>query len=1072
MARELDGALCLTPARPPPTEAIGSNENVPPDGASDAARSIPARTEAGAASRPPLRAIQPPSRRRWPVPTPKKGLGARAAAKTPMRLGAESPFLGPTKSLRKAVASSTQVSGSNVQEAILLWEKNRNVQNVLSIFQQDDSHAPAKVENCSDELFMRNSEDIICLQMELDIIKTVLFEEIKAHAEANVRITSDDKLKTEDLHILEACRQKEAIEKKLIMEKDVTELLESELLFKINESNELKNNFKSLFLKKELKNKLKRSQVSLQKERNLNTRYQRDQAEKDEVRVQAENEIAKVIVSKEEEICQLQSQLDQSKRCYEGRLKELEIKIQEMDDKIAALVISWNKEKEIAEQRKTHVEKKNEEIKLLERSVEDLEITVCSLENKQSSPEDIMADSPYSTRHPSYIENELLGYKESRRTGSKEVSEQESEISWSDQAGPISSVITHGCNMGMVPPFEEPIQGSHANSSSDIFKEAADVFHPDSHPLPHITNQIKPNSNAIAEAAELAVEPALVEHTKEPCESSGQYMQDAGQSDVEVTEVHSSDKDYWLESSELEEPSASEQQVQSSANKCPELYANGADTDQSLPELESEVQVLPSIVTVEPVVEVLKENELPPVASVRPNDPVNYMGAPSDELKKLRSRNHYKGPRTATDRRFWSIEQQDLYNSMYHGSKVFDMKWIDWEYINSKKQFAGVREQFANLGLEQIMSYRCDWDNELIKQFYSTVHITADKSSMTWMTNGRMITTNKRAWEEKFGIPIGVHTEIHSQFLLEDDDKRILYTSAKSLTPLASIANKILRMTIYPRSGSSIYTHNWNILCHIVEQHPFDVIALIFGEIGLLISDRSRAKDLLLYAPYIMGMILRAFEYKGPRETRHHLYKPRNTDNPKQTKKVSRPAACAVAAAFERPCSAFQPEVPAAGHDACGEVVDGHHQFEAARHQPQAEAVQGQQTVPAQPITRTDLLQVVEDGLRPIRVSLTNMEGRICRVEGGATPPLQHTNSSSSSQIPRPTVPPAEGGASLAPPFLQATKHRVWLQQFLLNRPARCMQPALVRPSPFSHFPWEGAEKSLTYASAVDVIET
>ncbi|KAJ1266080.1 hypothetical protein BS78_08G123600 [Paspalum vaginatum] len=998
MARELDVAVCRTPAKPPPTGAIGRDENVPPDGAMDAVRSIPAPTEA--ASRPPLRAIQPPNRPRWLVPTPKKGLGARASAKTPMQVGAASPFLGPTKSLRKTVASSTQVSGSKVQEAILFWEKNRNVQNVLSIFQQDDSHAPAKVENCSDELFMRNSEDILCLQLELDIIKTVLVEEVKAHAEAKVRITSDDKLKAENLHILEACRQKEAIEKKLIMEKDVTELLESELLFMINESNELKNNFKSLFLKKrELKNMLKRSQASLQKERNLNTRYQQDQAEKDEVCVQAENEIAKVIVSKEEEICQLESQLDQSKRCYEGRLKELEIKIQEMDDKIAALVISWNKEKGIADERKTHVEKKNEEIKLLERSVEDLEITVCSLENKvelfkeearqqkrqreklevdlqyvrqqmlavpsteksESSPEDIIIDSPYSTRHLGYIQNKLLGYKESRRIGRKEVSEQESEISWPDQAGPMSSAITHGCNTGMK----------------------------------------KGNTNAVAES-------------KEPGESSDQYMQeqDAGQSDVEVTEVHSSDKDYWLESSEFEEPSASEQLMQSGANKRPELYGSGADTDQSLPELESEVQVLPS--NVEPVVEVLEENELPPVASARSNDPVNYMGAPSDELKKLRSRNHYKGPRTATDRRFWSIEQQDLYNSMYHGSKVFDMKWIEWKYINSKKQFAGVREHFANLGLEQIMSYRCDWDNELIRQFYSTVHITADKSSMTWMTDGRMITTNKRAWEEKFGIPSGVHTEIHSQFLLDDDDKRILYTSAKSLTPLASVANKILRTTIYPRSGSSIYTHNWNILCHIVEQHSFDVIALIFGEIGLLISDRSRSKDLLLYAPYIMGMILTAFEYKGPRETSHHLYKPRNTENPKQTKKISSPAAHAVAAPFEPPPSAFQPEVPAAGHDARGEVVGGHHQFEAAGHQPQAEAVQGQALL-AQPLTHTDLLQVVEDGLRPIRVSLVSMEGRIGRVEGGTTLPLRHTNSSS-SQIPRPTVPSAEGGVSLALP--------------------------------------------------------
>ena len=322
----------------------------------------------------------------------------------------------------------------------------------------------------------------------------------------------------------------------------------------------------------------------------------------------------------------------------------------------------------------------------------------------------------------------------------------------------------------------------------------------------------------------------------------------------------------------------------------------------------------------EPVIEVLKENELPPVSTVRPNDPVNYMRAPSDELKRLRSRNHYEGHRTATDRRFWSIEQQDLYTSIYSKAKLFDMKWIDWKHIDSIDQFACVRERCAHLGLEQIMSYHCDWDSELIRQFYSTVHISADKSSMTWMADGRRITTNKKAWEERFGIPGSVHTEIHSQFLLDDDDKKILYTAAEftlgkisGLSPLASIANKIIRTTIYPKSGNTLHAHNWNVLYHIVEQHPFDIIALIFGEIELFITDRKRTKDLLLYAPYIMGMIMRAFEYDGPRESRHQSYKPRHSYKLKRTKKASRPPAHTVPATFEQPPSTFQPEVEAAG---------------------------------------------------------------------------------------------------------------------------------------------------------------
>ncbi|CAN6348272.1 unnamed protein product [Urochloa humidicola] len=322
------------------------------------------------------------------------------------------------------------------------------------------------------------------------------------------------------------------------------------------------------------------------------------------------------------------------------------------------------------------------------------------------------------------------------------------------------------------------------------------------------------------------------------------------------------------------------------------------------------------------------------------------------------------------------------------------MKFIDWEHIDSIEQFACVREQCANLGLEQIMSYRCDWDGELIRQFYATVHVSADKSSMTWMADGRRITTNKRAWEEMFGIRGGVHPEIHTQFLLDDDGKRILYTAAKyklgqasGLSPLASIANKIIRTTVYPKSGNTLHSHIWNLLYHIVEQHPFDIIALIFGEIELLISDRNRTKDLLLYAPYIMGVIMRAFEYDRPRKSRHHSYKPRHSYKLKQTNKVSHPPTPAVAASFDQPSS--QPEVEVHVE------ADDHRRFKVAGHQPQGDAVQGQ-AVLAQDSARIDPFQVVEDMLRPRRDPLATKEGRNVRVLQ-----KQHANTSS-SQIPAP----------------------------------------------------------------------
>jgi hypothetical protein len=88
--------------------------------------------------------------------------------------------------------------------------------------------------------------------------------------------------------------------------------------------------------------------------------------------------------------------------------------------------------------------------------------------------------------------------------------------------------------------------------------------------------------------------------------------------------------------------------------------------------------------------------------------------------------------------------------------------------------------------------------------------------------------------------------------------------------------------------------------------------------------------------------------------------------------------------------AAFQTEVEAHVD------ADHHNQFQAAGHQPlgkgEVEVVKGKIML-AQAITHMDLLQVIEDGLRPIRVSLVSIEGRTRRFEDGPGLPVHHTNS-------------------------------------------------------------------------------
>uniref|UniRef100_A0A453JU26 Uncharacterized protein n=1 Tax=Aegilops tauschii subsp. strangulata TaxID=200361 RepID=A0A453JU26_AEGTS len=255
---------------------------------------------------------------------------------------------------------------------------------------QYGSNARAKMEDCCDEAFMDNTEDILNLQLELDILKTILAEERTVRGEVEERTTTlSDELKAANLRILQACKQSDAIESELNDARSVIEALESQQILLINELDELKKNNQKSFeiLKKRgreisrlnteidnhrrqglvasgepkmqllkcienedspLQRKLKRMQASLEKANDLNTRYQRDQAsdssaeqEMDEVRRQVEVETTEVIMCLQEELMSLQQQLDASNKnelLAKQSLDELQLERKELNDRLFEVV--------------------------------------------------------------------------------------------------------------------------------------------------------------------------------------------------------------------------------------------------------------------------------------------------------------------------------------------------------------------------------------------------------------------------------------------------------------------------------------------------------------------------------------------------------------------------------------------------------------------------------------------------------------------------------------------------------------------------------------------------------------
>ncbi|CAN6338767.1 unnamed protein product [Urochloa humidicola] len=285
-------------------------------------------------------------------------------------------------------------------------EQPKVFENISSSLHQYDSAAPSKIEDYSDETFKR-MEELLNLQLELDVLKTILVEERTSCAEVEKKSAClRDQLQSANIRIVQACERNEALERKLNNSGTVIEALESQQILLIDELDELKNNNqqtiellekrdmeisrlnneldilcrqeyltkvepKTQLLKcydnedSPLQTKLKRMQASLEKARHLNTKYQRDQAshcsaqqEMDEVRRQVEVETAEVIVSLQEELISVQQQLATSNKqdlLAKQSIDRLQQEIKQLNDQLLEVLkkneslssVIEDKEKEI-----------------------------------------------------------------------------------------------------------------------------------------------------------------------------------------------------------------------------------------------------------------------------------------------------------------------------------------------------------------------------------------------------------------------------------------------------------------------------------------------------------------------------------------------------------------------------------------------------------------------------------------------------------------------------------------------------------------------------------------------------
>lgn len=241
------------------------------------------------------------------------------------------------------------------------------------------------------------------------------------------------------------------------------------------------------------------------------------------------------------------------------------------------------------------------------------------------------------------------------------------------------------------------------------------------------------------------------------------------------------------------------------------------------------------------------------------------------------------------DPRFWFPHQADWYSSviMTKDSPTTEMKFIDWNYLKTLPipVIDEVIEACESNNLTNIMSFSCDWNEEVVAQFYATLFVDDSRKIMHWTLNGKRFSVSRSDFSHLLGFnPFAPpKTDLHRGSELEVTKMAFMYHGAygvvkfgktSGLKPYYKLLNQLFRYTLTPRGGDSdnISGRARNLLYSMAPgKGDFAVFDFIWNEIILCsYSPKSGCH----YAPYIFHMIKRVTGLEILTDKVHLPYKP------------------------------------------------------------------------------------------------------------------------------------------------------------------------------------------------------
>ncbi|RLM77883.1 hypothetical protein C2845_PM12G07230 [Panicum miliaceum] len=217
------------------------------------------------------------------------------------------------------------------------------------------------------------------------------------------------------------------------------------------------------------------------------------------------------------------------------------------------------------------------------------------------------------------------------------------------------------------------------------------------------------------------------------------------------------------------------------------------------------------------------------------------------------------------------------------------MKSINWDYLFEidLPVVREVEDACRRMNLSSIMSFNCDWNEEVVAQFYATLCVNRITKTFHWTIQGKPFSVGYADFANILGFSSSDLTKekIHeSENVLDDGELHFMYDSAygdikfgsiHGLTPYYKLLNQLFRYTLCPKGNDldNISDMSKNLLARMASnQNEFSVFDFIWEEI--IICSVSPKKS-CHYAPYIFAMIKEVTGVEILTDKGHQVYKPK-----------------------------------------------------------------------------------------------------------------------------------------------------------------------------------------------------